>query len=104
MSNSSNRSKVDLWDHQIENWKASGLSQKKWCEENTVSLSSLKYWLAKRGVQKAADPQFTEIVDQFGNHCQSGLQLRIGSATIELATNFDEGTLRRLVKVLGDAT
>ena len=103
MSRSCN-SKAELWKQKIESWKASGLSQKKWCEENTVSLSTLRYWLDRVVPRQEVIPQFTEVVDQIADNHSTGLQIRIGAASIEVAMDFDEKTLQRLVKALGDAS
>lgn len=95
--------KADLWAHRIENWKASGLSRKKWCEQNSLSPSSLQYWLARQSNKETATSQFIEIEDQARDNCSKGLQVLIGTATIEVGIDFDERTLQRLVKVLGGA-
>jgi hypothetical protein len=36
--------KRELWQQRIQDWKASGLSQKAWCQREQLPLSSLGYW------------------------------------------------------------
>ncbi|WP_444860329.1 IS66 family insertion sequence element accessory protein TnpA, partial [Heyndrickxia sporothermodurans] len=35
------------WERRIALFKASGLTQSKWCEINEISIHQLKYWLYK---------------------------------------------------------
>jgi hypothetical protein len=58
------KSRVD-WPAVLEQFRESGLSQKRFCEENGVPLSSLGYWLQKGRrsgkIANAAEHRFIEL-------------------------------------------
>lgn len=99
MSDTSN-SKEKLWEQRIQKWKASGLSQKRWCEDNGVAPSSFHYWLSKKQNQQLSAKGFTELTDRAIAALGSGLVIRLGSLVIQLDKDFDELTLHRLLRSL----
>ncbi|WP_165797753.1 IS66 family insertion sequence element accessory protein TnpA [Heyndrickxia sporothermodurans] len=38
------------WERRIALFRASGLTQSKWCEINEISIHKLKYWLYKADI------------------------------------------------------
>lgn len=44
------------WANLIADYRASGLSAKKWCAANQVKFSQLKYRLYRRKIEPAAQP------------------------------------------------
>lgn len=43
----SKESKLRFWQNHFNTWKGSNLSQKKYCDENSISYWSFKTWYAK---------------------------------------------------------
>lgn len=39
--------KEAFWKNHFENWKQSGISQKQYCFENNIKLSTFSYWIAR---------------------------------------------------------
>ena len=83
----------DLWKERIKQYRESGISAARWCKEHGISFSTLRYHLYKKTLK--ADSKFVELKSE-----NSGLQLRIGSAVLELSPDFDELTLKRFLAVL----
>lgn len=38
------KSKPDIWQQHIDDWRQSKLSQKEYCQRNDISFSSFSYW------------------------------------------------------------
>ena len=36
-----------IWQQRVQEMRCSGLSQKEWCKQNGVSVSTLRYWIRK---------------------------------------------------------
>ena len=47
MSKKLNQELHEEWERRIALYRASGLTQSKWCEINEISIHKLKYWLYK---------------------------------------------------------
>lgn len=84
----------ELWQNRIKQYQASGLSISRWCREHGISVSSFRYHLYKK--QPTSRQQFIELKSP-----SSGLVLHLGSAKLELAPDFDEFTLQRLLAIWG---
>jgi hypothetical protein len=41
-----------LWDARLVDLEESGLTQQRWCEQNNISYSTLKYWIIKINKEK----------------------------------------------------
>ena len=39
--------KQDLWIERISNYRKSGLNAQTWCQQNNLTVSSLRYWINK---------------------------------------------------------
>jgi hypothetical protein len=44
--------KAQFWQDQIESWSKSGVTQRRYCEDNKLSFSSFTYWRGKQQVKK----------------------------------------------------
>lgn len=58
--------KTDLWAERLQDFQKSRLSQKEWCREHQIPVSTLGYWLRKQtresaGQEKTADPMFVRL-------------------------------------------
>jgi len=90
------------WENLIADYRASGLSAKKWCAANQVKLHQLKYRLYRSSKIGPAMQQArwlpVEITPE--NHDDTSLQIRIGAACIEVRSGFDPVLLKDVVRVL----
>lgn len=84
----------------IAAWSASGQPMAAWCEQrglNWYSLAGYKGW------PKRAAPAFVEVQTQPSLPPQDSCSLyriRVGQFIVETDATFDEGSLRRLLKVV----
>ena len=49
-----NDQKRTFWQHHIERWQQSGLSQKEYCKQHELTFSSFGYWRARLNRSKRA--------------------------------------------------
>jgi len=94
----------DLWKEKINNQIQSGLSIADWCRQNNVVPHTFYYWRDKLFPKATINrTDFREISEGKKNnvHSQkSGVSLQFQECVILLDQQFNEGTLRRCIKVL----
>lgn len=92
------------WQQQIRNWKSSGLSQKQFCQRQSLALSTFSYW--KRRIEKPAAEKIKfyplSISPPITPPADSGLLLRIGRKrfAIEIKEEFSPTALKKLISAL----
>lgn len=93
------------WFERVQDWKQSGLSQKAYCGQHHLGVSSLQRWQrifsadAQATPPKRASP-VTFVPVNIIEPESSGLVLWINdNLRIEIPTRFDERTLKRVVRV-----
>ena len=100
----------DLWCKRLNDFARSGLSVRKWCEENGVTECQHTYWRRKLAAADAANTigagwlpvAITEALPlSIASTAPVGLTIRIGVAQIDLAPGFDPALLRAVVAALG---
>lgn len=85
------------WQHHIEEWKASGLSQAEYCRKNNLRSRGLGYW--KRKLEKQNLPELVEVPVSVG--VPGVLKLNIGSGfQIEIPDGFSSATLDQILCTL----
>lgn len=89
------------WQEIITAWKASGKSQKAWCEEHSISPTSFYGAISRLESQKQAPLKRSDFVAIQPKQAP-GLQLSYKGVSIHLQTDFDEHTLARFLKVVGE--
>ena len=47
MEQKENRSKDKIWQERLEDFAASGMSQREWCQHQNISVTTLRYWKRK---------------------------------------------------------
>jgi len=99
-----NNEKELYWEKCLEEWSKSGERLKPWCKRNHVSYSALWYRERKRHIStsKKMLPSifFSELVEESTSSTSSGIEVRIGDASICLCKNFDKDTFLSCVRVL----
>ena len=109
----------------IREYKKSGLSQQRFCESVGIKFSTFRNWLTRLRVAELGSPpaqqdKFESLVvlpaesasilgmpsqkrDFATSPAASCLEVRLGSSlSIVVPTGFHEGTLRRLIQIVGD--
>lgn len=94
--------KRELWQRRIEDWKASGLSQKAWCQREQLPLSSLGYWRKRLRAEESGDVHETpRLIPVSLIQPGSPLTIRLGrQVIIEVGASVDRGLLGDLIAVL----
>lgn len=90
------------WQERIEEQSRSGKSQAAWCREKKISIKSFGYWSRKlRNNENSSKPaEINWIPVSIEAPITSKLNIRVGSAVIEVEKGFDEMLLSEVVKVL----
>jgi len=87
------------WKVRIEEYRASGLSAREWCERNGVSEHKLRYWIARsRECPEKIDWTRLEIADL--DTGEGGVSIRIGAACIEVEEGFNHTLLYDVLRVV----
>lgn len=85
----------------VEGYHSGGLSQKRWCEENGVSQSTLNTWLHRKGQEPTAHfeqtwaPVAVEEVSQ-----EKTLKVQAGKFSIAVEKSTDLELLTAVLKVV----
>lgn len=90
------------WELRIAEFRASGLTQTKWCEENDLKIHQFHYWLRKIEKPPDSSPKWIPItMDEQVDDSKDSIQIRIGKAYIEVKPGFDPSHLADVVRTLG---
>ena len=105
----SRESLQEVWRRRLEEYAASGLSQKQWCLAKELPVHQFHYW---RGKLKPASTRSIDLVVDNGwcrlqelpvpvpVPAKHVLEVRVGPATIEVAAGFDGDLLAAVVQAL----
>lgn len=103
-STSSTNVKKAYWQQQIHNWENSGLSQKMFCQGQSLALSTFSYWKRKIAISKTETVQFysLSLPEPIQRPTDSGLLLLVGQKRfgIEVKEDFSPTTLKKLILML----
>jgi hypothetical protein len=101
------KSRSDYWRGLLERWSASGLSQRRFCEERGISLSTFTYWRRRLRGESEVESQVpfipVEIKPPQGSRRPSHYEVRLESgARIRVPFDFESDSLLRLIDLLRD--
>jgi len=103
-STSRQEAKKSFWQQQIHKWQASGLTQKTFCRNQSLALSTFTYWKRKIGQPEPETVTFypLAIPASGAQPGDSGLRLHVGEKrfSIEIKNEFSATTLKNLISVL----
>lgn len=91
--------KREWWREKLQQQKASGLSIKRWCEENQVSGPKFFYWKERLFPNAIERSLFTEVKEK-----KSGVSLEWRGVSVQLGADFDPSTLKRFLATLVEMT
>lgn len=112
-SSKDRKDRREFWDGVVCAQRASGVSGRAWCQANGVALASFYHWRKKLSVAAAAsapaahrssDIQWLPLeapksAASFPT-TPSGLTLRLGAVSVDIATGFDPRALSEVLHVL----
>lgn len=92
------------WEQRIASYRASGLTQAKWCEMNGLKVHQLKYWIKRMEGSNAKPTPSTKwasvvMADPSINE-EDSIQVKIGECSIEVKQGFNPSLFADVVKVL----
>ena len=99
--------KVSYWQRHLQSWERSSLSQRDYCNANSLALSTFSYWRKKLGKNSADQPRFypLAVVPDFSavneeTTARLRLNLSRGRFQVEIQDDFSEQGLKRLIFTL----
>ena len=95
--------RFEFWSGHIAGWNSSGLSQRAYCERESISVSSLQWWLRKlRTVERTDTASFVPVeVSVREGACGEPIEVVLLSGRrLRLAAPRSETELARLVRLL----
>lgn len=101
-----NNDKKQLWVDRIQDYKSSGLTATKWCEDNNTSVHKLRYQINKinnEDKQNSKQTVWASIIPAIPiaeKELEKPLKVTIGQSTIEVAPGFDPETFESVVRIL----
>lgn len=106
----SNTSKQKHWENHFSFWRESGLTQRQYCLRQGIAISTFSYWIRKLRKESAEPrpPRFYPLtvkssstpLNKQGFHTGVRLSLSNGKFKIDLAKEFSESTLKKLITIL----
>jgi len=101
------KNKRDIWIKNIQNYRSSGLTAAKWCDQNGVNIHTLKYHITKINKEKKQQgstkikwasvvPDQTETTVVNNNP----IKVIVANATIEITRGFDPTALETVIRIL----
>lgn len=100
------KAKREMWRSRIENQRASGLSRRKWCDQNDVNFNTLAYWIGRfnkesKEPEKSNTKWATVAIDsKLNNPITNKLSVSIGKAVIDVPSNSSMESFEKIVQVL----
>ena len=89
------------WKAIVEEWRASGLSSRKWCQEHKIPNSTFYHWKKLFSpISKPSRSSFFELTEER----RSRIEMELGGVKIYAESNFDENLLLHCLKVLKKAS
>lgn len=95
-----------LWSEKINKYRSSNMTAIDWCNENNVSVHSLKNWITK--LNKEPNPTESnktewisvDLTKSNNVTSTSSIIIKIGSCSIEVNKDFDKLVFTDVVQVL----
>jgi hypothetical protein len=100
------KSKQKYWQNHLTSWSKSGLSQKHYCEQQLLALSTFRHWknkLAEHSRKTSFYPlAVSSVVVPVEERSNSGLRLVVceNRYRVELEKDFSSDSLKKLISTL----
>lgn len=100
------KNKREFWSSHIEGWKSSGVSQKRYCRQHGLAVSTFQWWHSRLKAalvdptSLALVPVSQQVVRSSLNRGQgAAVRIRIGQFAIEIEQGFDRSVLAEVIEV-----
>jgi hypothetical protein len=93
----------EFWSHQVENWRASGLTQREYCRRHRLTKGTLGYWASRLKGAKAAGSPLVEVARAEVRQQRPGSPIDLvveGRYLLRLWPGTDPGHMREVLSVL----
>src|SRR5690554_6555479 len=105
-----NDKKRQYWKKRIKDYKTSGLTAAKWCEQNGVNIHTLKSYITKinkinkeKKQRKFSKTKWASVVpDQAKTSAVNNkpIKVKIDNVTVEITKGFDLNTFEAVLRIL----
>lgn len=100
--------KEKLWSARIDEWKRSGLSQRRYCEERQVSLSTFQWWRTRLRAPEHETPEHSALVELSvpgrgtggSDEHAPAIRIAVGTYSVSVPIGFSAPELARVLNVL----
>lgn len=95
--------KQKLWEKRMKDYEKSGLSGRRWCEQQGILPSKFCYWKKKLGNESqrtAVTENWASLVVEDSPKSETFLTIRIGTIEIEVKPGYDALLLQDVVRTL----
>jgi hypothetical protein len=93
-------SKADFWHRHIANCCSSSLTQAQYCKEHFLAMATFCYWKKKFQMTRQEKARFYPLTVPIRSQAGLSLHLCKDKFRIDLAENFSEPALKKLVTIL----
>ena len=93
----------EFWNHHVENWRASGLTQREYCRRHRLTKGTLGYWASSLKGPKAVGSQLVEVAraEVREQLARSPIELVVeGRYLLRLWPGMEPGHMREVLSVL----
>jgi len=92
--------KREHWQKHIERCKSSGISQHKYCRENSLKYSTFKYWTTRKHKEGKAGTELTKIPLQYGSTGNAFEIITRNNFRIRTKELFNKEALKNLIEIV----
>lgn len=97
-----------LWEERILEWEKSGLSKRKWCQENKVTEHQFYYWMKRINEYNESESsnefkaswQAVELINRPVDELNSSLIVHVEDFKVEVNHNTDLHLLSNILRML----
>jgi hypothetical protein len=92
------------WRLLVRAWRQSGKTKRAWCDENRLSLESVRRWIKRFRNQPDSEMPIVEVPHAFDSTgAVPAIRVLVGAELrIELSAEVSEELLRRVLRVAGE--
>jgi len=95
----SSKEKQDFWKSHLKNWKSSGISLRKYCEENGINKNTFGYWIQRLKKMNKEESSFIRL--NIPQDLVSNFEITIKNKyTIKLNNNYSSESHKKLIRIL----
>jgi len=97
--------KLEYWKQITDQWRQSGKTQREFCKEREIKLTTLTYWMGRIKKAGKEDSQVKDLVCismPMSSEMASKIVLEVDKRyRITLPSGFDSETLKQILAVIG---